>query len=112
MILRIFVLLSLILITPACLQTENSNALDPFRAGNEVLTIFSEKCMGCHAYEAYTDADFVASGLVVKGDANSSQIYYRLTGSQGAGGPKNMPPGSPLSGSDLEIIRLWITNMP
>jgi hypothetical protein len=102
-----------------CFQTENSSSLDADTYGNlsgtaEFLaarTIFSQNCGGtCHNYHAQSEAQLKAAGLFIVGLPDSSKLFYRLVGSSGAQGPKNMPSGGALSSSDLQKIRYWIVN--
>lgn len=58
-------------------------------------------------------SDLEAAGLMVKGDPANSQIYYRLIGSTGGPGPKDMPQsGGALSASDIATIHDFIQNAP
>ena len=50
----------------------------------------------------------VAAGLMVKGDPTNSKLYYRLAGSSGTNGPKNMPSGGSLSSDQIAEIEHWI----
>lgn len=114
-------LLILLLFLTACkLQTENSSVNDEdiygfsgtgsveYRAARSVL---SKKCAGCHNYSSMTEAEMLAAGLIVQGSAVASKIYYRLAGSTGGGGPKNMPVSSTLSSTDVNTIYVWIQNL-
>ncbi len=112
-------LLALTLALSACLQAENSNSLDSqmygdFGGSPEFLaarTIIGQSCNGCHAYHTQTEAELKAQNLLVGGDPDNSSIYYRLVGSAGAMGPKDMPQGGALSSSDLQAIRAWILSV-
>lgn len=98
----------------ACLQTENSSSGDgpapegnlEFLAANEVLL---NNCTGCHIYHTQTQQELIDDGLVIPGDINNSRLYYRIVGSLGPNGTKNMP----ISGAaELQILADWITNIP
>lgn len=110
---------ALILTLTACLQTENSSSLDDDTYGSvggspEFLAarnVLSQSCNGCHAYHTQTEAQLIASGLIVAADPEASKIFYRLVGSTGIEGPKDMPQGGALSSSDVEIIATWIENL-
>lgn len=115
---------ALILLTlslSACLlQTENSNSMDSEMYGDaggsaEFLaarTIISQSCNGCHAYHTLTEAQLKSAGLIVGGDAANSKIFYRLAGSAGTQGPKDMPQsGAALSRDDLDVIEAWIASV-
>lgn len=102
-----------------CFQTENSNTLDADTYGNAEGTaeflaaraIMTQNCAGtCHAYHTQSEADLKLQGLFVAGSPTTSKLYYRLTGSTGGPGPKDMPQTGPLQSSDVETIRTWIQN--
>lgn len=116
---RAFCCLILVVAAAGCFQTENSSSLDADTYGNvngtaeflAVRTIFQNNCGGtCHSYHSQTEAQLKAAGLFIAGSPNSSKLYYRLVGSDGSQGPKNMPTGGSLSSSDLAQVRYWITN--
>lgn len=97
-------------------QTENSSASDAqlYSGGgtpafNEARSIMAANCTGCHTYHTMTEEQLVTAGVLVKGDPDNSQIYYRLTGSSGSQGPKTMPPTGSLSVSQVASIRDWIS---
>lgn len=98
----------------AC-QTENSSSLDESTYGSAegafgaAKTVMGLSCGGsCHQFHTLTEAQLIAQGLIVAGDAEGSAIYYRIAGSAGPSGPKNMPPGGALSQGDLDKIKTWI----
>lgn len=103
------------LVLPAC-QTENSNTLDAATYGgasgsSAVASIFSQHCTPCHAFQSMSTNDLVAAGYMVKGDPTNSPLYYRLIGSSGSLGPKDMPQnGGALATSDLNAIQDYIQN--
>lgn len=107
--LRRLILLLLLVCSAGCMQTENSSSTDASTyGGSAARSIIGSSCVPCHSYHTQTDAQLVSAGLVVAGDALSSKIYYRLTGSSGSGGPKNMPTGSTLTSSEIITIQEWI----
>jgi hypothetical protein len=80
--------------------------------------VIDGKCLSCHAsgssYGAFanlTEASAVSRGLVVKGNPNSSILYYRLIGSAGSGGTKNMPQGGSISAAEVQAVADWITGI-
>ncbi|NJL24554.1 MAG: hypothetical protein HC902_04885 [Calothrix sp. SM1_5_4] len=108
----------MLLSVSSCMQTENTSSLDAdlysdvggsaeFVAARNVI---SQSCANCHNYHTQTEAELVAAGLVVRGSPETSKLYYRLAGSSGASGPKNMPTGSSLPQSSLDAISTWIAN--
>jgi hypothetical protein len=106
-----FLVLSLSLV--GCLQTENSSSGDglapvgtpAFIAASEV---FDNKCSQCHDYHTLSEAELITLGLVMAGDPEGSEIYYRNTGSLGVNGPKNMPFVGSLTAGELMLIYDWI----
>ena len=95
-----------------CMQTENSNSSDAFITDeSDPRSILQQNCASCHDYHKRSDENLVASGLVVAGNPEGSQIYFRLIGSQGAQGPKNMPLSGALSPSSVQRIYEWIQDL-
>lgn len=77
------------------------------------LALVDARCGSCHTgihagWTGQPRAWFVERGLVIEGDALASPLYYRLTGSAGDGGPKNMPASRTLSPEDAQLLRDWI----
>jgi len=105
------------LVMAGCVQTENSSSMDKFTYGSgddlfsSVRTIMGTNCASCHDYHTRTEAELVAAGLAVAADYLNSKLYYRLAGSDGGGGPKNMPSGGVLSTEELETIKNWILQL-
>jgi hypothetical protein len=95
----------------ACMQTENSNSLDASLSAEGVRGILSQNCKNCHVYSTQTDDELIDAGLIVPGDPENSKLYYRLAGSSGANGPKNMPSGGSLTVGEVEQIRAWIEGL-
>jgi mono/diheme cytochrome c family protein len=102
-------------------QTENSSSQDaknyaPTTGANDSVefvaakAIFASNCNGCHTFHTMTEAQMIASGRLVPGNPEGSSIYYRLIGSTGSGGPKNMPQAGSISATDVSAIRTWIAN--
>lgn len=75
-------------------------------------TLFSASCAGggCHSdFSSLTEAQFIAQGLVVAGDPDTSKVFCRLQGSTGSCGNKNMPSSQPaLSAIERQVISDWI----
>lgn len=115
---RIIFILCLSALTQGCLQTENSNSGDGDAYGEisgspqfiAARAIFTANCTPCHSYNAQTEDELIASGLLVPGDSNNSPIYNRLRNSSGPGN-KNMPPSGPLSTENLTAISTWVTGV-
>jgi mono/diheme cytochrome c family protein len=103
----------------ACIQTENSSSLDGDSYGTATGSpefiaarlVFLQNCNGCHAYHTQTEAQLIAQGLAVAGNPEGSKLFYRLAGSSGASGPKNMPTGGTLSNDDLTAVFTWLQNI-
>lgn len=93
---------------------------DPISFANDVQPIFDGQCIGCHGAGGNAGLDLRsglsydnlvgvaannASGeLVVAGDALSSVLLGRLTGTVGS----YMPPSGPLPLSNQEMVAGWI----
>lgn len=115
---KIILLFILSMAFASCGQDYNSNyndrgtyadigisAGDPLYRPYQVL---QTKCFGCHASEwsDYKNSQqWVDAGLVVRGNYASSALKTRLRNFGG-----NMPPDpySPLTSTELEILRTWI----
>lgn len=116
---RVLLLLTTLLFATACFQTENSSSGDggPDLSGSPefiaAATVMAAKCTSCHyhAYHTQTEAQLVAQGEVIPGDPENSPIYYRLIGSTGANGPKNMPQDGPLTSGEMQTIVTWINSI-
>ena len=111
MLARSFFWIALALSSSSCLQTENSSSLDEFSGGDGVRTILTTSCASCHNYNSLSNEQLIDQGLVVAGDPEASEIYYRLVGSVGGGSPKDMPQGGALTASEVEQIRVWILEL-
>ncbi|MCB0412243.1 MAG: hypothetical protein KDD22_06935 [Bdellovibrionales bacterium] len=94
-----------------CLQTENSSTLDAAAGSGDSYDILDEKCSACHDFHTKTEVELQNLGLVVAGSAETSPIYYRLVGSSGSGGPKDMPSSGSITSSELEAIKAWINTL-
>ena len=101
-----------------CLQTENSSSVDTTITGSpEFLaarTVLVNNCINCHIghdFHLLYEEDFIERGYVEPGDFLNSPIYYRLEGSLGSEGPKNMPEGGTLSASDIQTIQVWLETL-
>lgn len=117
MILRSLLALILVSCMAGCLTTENSNSDDASQFGDSGGTpefktaqkILADNCASCHAdYVSMTEDELIASGAIVPAQPESSPLYYRLIGSSGTLGPKNMPSGGTLGADEIEAIALWI----
>ncbi len=108
---RIFLWICIAMSSSGCLQTENSNSLDMYAGAEGARGILTSRCASCHDYIQLSDQELIDQGLVVAGDPEASQIFFRLVGSSGTGGPKNMPQGGALTASEVEQIRVWILEL-
>ncbi len=74
--------------------------------------IIQSQCASCHSHSAWNNLNsntlWVASGYVIKGQANSS-ILIQKTFQNGTG---NMPPSNSLNSSDFNTLKNWINNIP
>lgn len=115
------IFLSSTALLPACLQTENSSSQDGSAYGDSTgsgseeflaaRAVLVANCTGCHIYHALTEEQMLASGVIVAGDSEGSELYYRTQGSSGSGGPKDMPQGSSISATDVAKIATWIDSI-
>jgi mono/diheme cytochrome c family protein len=92
----------------SCAQTYNSSYSDAENYGSPVKLVFAQHCTPCHQFQQMTNDQLVAQGEMIKGDALNSKIYYRVVGSNGTNGPKNMPMGGSLSPADVAIIEQFV----
>jgi hypothetical protein len=103
----------------ACMQVNNSSNLDASAYGNAdggpefqaAREVFQTSCVPCHGYGGMSEDALIAQGLVVAQDPENSKIYYRLSGSSGPKGPKDMPQSGGLPPSDVEKIKVWINSL-
>jgi len=77
---------------------------------DDIQPIFDQNCISCHS--GSLDPDLTAGnsynslkGLIVSGDAASSELYQRLNGTNGQ---NLMPPGSPLAKAQIDLVGQWI----
>lgn len=115
---RISVFVTLVAILTSCLQTENSSSADIGITGTPEFmaarTVLLNNCVNCHQghdFHLLFEDELVTRGDVVPGDFLNSPIYYRLAGSLGSEGPKDMPEGGTLSDSELQTIQTWIESI-
>jgi uncharacterized membrane protein len=101
-----------------CMDIENTSTHDantygqvsnPFFA--QAKEVFRVNCTPCHSYQGLSEAQLIDTGLIIPGNAENSQLYYRLRNSAGSNGPKNMPTWGSLTTSDIQLIRDWIDSL-
>lgn len=105
-----------VVLDPALLRPPSGPVVSPeFLAAK---SFFDSKCIQCHKAGGYspdlvglTEAKAVEKGWVLKGDPNSSKLYYRLKNSQGSNGPKNMPTSSDVSEAEAQVVFDWINGI-
>ena len=105
--------ISLIILTFVVLGFGTAQAQN--NLAQEAYAIFQQSCLGCHGEHGTFTEDLiiesapalVATGAVVRGDPDVSELYRRLLGptENGFQMPFNQPP---LSQVAIETIRLWI----
>lgn len=84
---------------------------------DDISPIFTTRCTPCHIGSTPTNgfdaSDYNAlltktsqagNSIVTPGSLDNSELYQRLIGQ----GFPQMPPGTPLSSADIELIRNWI----
>ncbi len=118
MTLRNMFMILMCVLSTGCLQTENSSSFDgaapdgspEFLVANEILI---NKCSACHQeYTSYNESDYVTVNLAVPGDPVNSEIYYRIIGSSGPNGMKNMPTAGSITAGEVQAIFDWVTSIP
>jgi cytochrome c551/c552 len=125
------IFLALLALTAVACQNDNSDSADREKYGPIVLNsggdpnfaaayaILQNQCISCHngdhhaVWASYTsDADWVAQGLVIKGNATGSYLIQRIINA-GNGSASNMPQGSSaLPADQYNTLLTWINNMP
>lgn len=108
---------SFLIVSTACMQTQNSSSNDRFAfADNKDLSskarqVLTLKCGDCHDFHTQTDAQLILSRYITPGNPSSSEIYYRIKGSESPTGPKDMPKNEDIvvTADDLAILRGWIS---
>ncbi|MBZ0264911.1 hypothetical protein K8I28_09605 [bacterium] len=125
--LSLILLIGLLAVVAGCsdmgdkLVTPNQNTpppdIDPTWV-DDVSPIFTTNCTPCHVgstpptngfdvsdYNAViTKISLAGNSIVTPGVPDDSELYLRLTGD----GFSQMPPGTPLSSEDVDLIRQWI----
>ena len=103
-----------------CLQTQNSSSQDLQLYGDlpvgspdylEVQAILSRSCVPCHSFQGLTSDQMIATGLVVAAQPENSKLYYRLAGSSGSNGPKDMPTSGALTAADVDKFKVFIEGL-
>lgn len=94
-----------------CLQTENSNSQDAYLNVSKGQKILVQHCSRCHSYHLLSDQQLIQQGLVRQGDPERSPLYYRMSGSEGPYGPKDMPSGGTISTDDVDEFGAWIATL-
>ncbi len=108
----VFLFIIGILFAPlGCAKNENSTTQDAFLLTPKGKHVLSQTCSQCHNYHQLGENELVQQGLIIKGDSLRSPLYYRMNGSLGAYGPKNMPPTGAVSESDITEFAAWIDNL-
>jgi hypothetical protein len=108
----------------SCGQSINSNsgdfALVPLGLGDDTpegqrlvasYGILQNQCMSCHAeWASYqTDEAWVSSGLITRGQSDTSPLIRSLNNFIPAGG---MPPSGSLRNRDYDALLEWVNFMP
>jgi mono/diheme cytochrome c family protein len=117
----LFVTVTLSGLSGCFVQTLNSvngdaKAFQPLQASSsaaftQVRSILQKNCVTCHGeFAGYSEADFVANKLVVPKQPDDSAIIENIKGS-GVGNGEMPKDAAPLSASDIQALRTWITNM-
>ncbi len=79
--------------------------------------IIDSKCLACHSssnngdFRNLNQNQFLQKNLVSARNPAGSKIYYRLSGATSGPGPANMPQGSDLTSTEVQIIADWINSI-
>ena len=80
--------------------------------------IIENKCGVCHYtpeigdFKGTKESEYLAQGWIKKGNPEGSKLYYRMKGSAGTNGPKDMPQGrGTMSADELKKVYDWIKNI-
>ncbi len=79
--------------------------------------VINARCLSCHSssnngdFRALTTSKAIQKQLVAAGDLSNSKLYYRLSGSSTAGGPKNMPTTGAIPLSEVQAVEAWILSI-
>lgn len=79
-------------------------------------TVLQNRCVNCHtgrhnSWASYiTNEQWIASGLIVPGDAQASTLIRRIINSNNIG--SNMPPtGGPLPNDEYQVLVDWVNGL-
>lgn len=110
----VFLILTVGVFVTSCGNVKNSSSSDAttyatseskFAAAKAIL---ASKCFACHSWSSYTEANFVADGLVKKKDPANSTLYTRIRGND-LGIAGDMPQsGSDLTAAEVQTMKSWI----
>lgn len=81
------------------------------------IAIINSRCLGCHSsanngdFRALTTSKAIQKQLITAGDLANSKLYYRMSGSSTAGGPKTMPTDGAIPLSEVQAIEAWILSI-
>ena len=98
--------------TPTPTATPSSGTPGPVSFSTDVKPILSRSCVGCHGAAALGGLNIstydllMKSGVVKSGNSAASELYQTLTGK--TAGVPSMPPGTPLSAQEIDVIGRWI----
>ena len=79
--------------------------------------VVDAKCIHCHKaggtmpdLVGLTASKAVTKGIIVKGNAQASKLYYRLKNASGIG-PQNMPTDAGFSSAETKAVEDWINSL-
>jgi mono/diheme cytochrome c family protein len=74
--------------------------------------VIENSCTSCHSgWSGKASGFYLDTGLVIAGNPLQSKLYYRMKGSAGANGPKNMPTNATITAADVQKVHDWISSM-
>ncbi|AZZ38142.1 hypothetical protein CIK05_15490 [Bdellovibrio sp. qaytius] len=81
------------------------------------VAVINNRCLSCHSssnngdFRSLTTSKAIQKQLITAGNLANSKLYYRLSGSSTAGGPKNMPMSGSIPPSEVQAIEAWILSI-
>lgn len=81
------------------------------------VAIINARCLSCHSssnngdFRALTTSKAIQKQLITAGDLANSKLYYRMSGSSTAAGPKTMPTDGAIPLSEVQAIEAWILSI-
>lgn len=110
--------LSTVVLDPAVVDdTGTGGGSSESAEAQAAFAVINARCLSCHSssnngdFRALTTSKAIQKQLITAGDLTNSKLYYRLSGSSTAGGPKNMPTSGAIPPSEVQAIEAWILSI-